>query len=390
MSVPRWAARLFDLGALALALAAVAVQVHLVASTAMGVDFVPVRAAAVALLHGRSVYTDPNFVYPPTAALALLPTAAGSIGTAFTCWLACFAAALFGAAVLVARAAPHSRRRVLALAALVLLGGAVASDALAVGNLTPPMAPVAVAVLLAFHRGRWRLGSALLVGSLLVKPLLLPLLLVPVLRRRWRALAECAIPGALLLLAAVLAVPGGTRFGQVLRYLLGGTNLHGANAINNLSLRGWVEAHRAPAALGIALAAAFGLTALVAVVRAVRAPRPPDAVRLGAFALCTTMLVSDISEEHYLLVLAAMTLLYVALDPTPRRVVAVAPALVLVGLPAAYLSLLGLDGLRQSCWVLAELLLFAALLPRTPARRRGRATPSPVPPPARVPAAAPA
>src|SRR5262245_15675354 len=61
---------------------------------AVGCDFVPLRHAAQALLDGASVYRDPSFVYPPTAALILLPTAALSETAAFGLWLALIAAAL--------------------------------------------------------------------------------------------------------------------------------------------------------------------------------------------------------------------------------------------------------------------------------------------------------
>src|SRR3954469_84018 len=207
---------------------------------AIGIDYLPVRNAAQALLDGQSVVTDPLFVYPPTAAVLLLPTALGSLTAGFVAWVLAGIAALLLAAGLVTREAPPSRRlAVFGVAIMGLLGGVIAARSLFLGNLSELLAPVAVGALLAFRRGRWLLGCALLAAALLVKPLLAPLVLVPVLHRQWAPLVRTMAPGGALLLLAVALVPGGATFPRVLRYCLAGTNLHGANAINNLSLRGW-------------------------------------------------------------------------------------------------------------------------------------------------------
>ncbi|WP_433291514.1 glycosyltransferase 87 family protein [Actinoplanes sp. CA-030573] len=178
-----------------------------------GLDYLPLRHAAEALLAGDPVFGDPAFVYPPAAAVVLLPAALGSPAAGFAAWVVAGAAALLLAALLIAREAPRPYRpHVFAAATLGLLGGVLASRSLFLGNLSELLVPVAVGVLLCFHRGRWLLGCALLAASLLVKPLLAPLVLIPLLHRRWAALLPTMLPGAALLLLSMLLVPGGRDF----------------------------------------------------------------------------------------------------------------------------------------------------------------------------------
>ena len=331
----------------------------------LGIDFLPLRSAAQALAHGSPVFGDPSFVYPPTAAVVLLPLALGEVTTAFIGWVLAGAAAMVLAAVLVARAAPvRWRTVVLGVALLGLLGSLIASRSLYLGNLSELLVPVAVGTLLCFHRGRWVLGCALLAASLLVKPLLAPLILVPLLHRRWSALARTMLPGGALLLLSMVLVPGGTDFPSVLRYCLGGTNLHGANALNNLSLRGWAEWHQVPHLIGVlASVVVLGVGAAVAG-RRLRGGNRPDPVWLGNVVLLTTFLAGRISEVHFLLVVLATVLLQVVLRPMPRRVaVRFLPGLLLLALPASYLPLLlGRANDGQTWLVTAEVLLLGALL----------------------------
>jgi hypothetical protein len=334
-----------------------------------GMDFLPLRNAASSLLHGQSVFTDPLFVYPPTAAVALLPTALGTTAAAFACWVATGVAALLLAAGIVARSArPPYRLAVFGLAALGLTGGVIADRSLFLGNLSELLVPVAVGTLLAFHRGRWLLGCALLAASLLVKPLLAPLILVPVLHGRWTALARTMLPAGALLLLSVLLVPGGTDFPSVLRYCLTGTNLHGTNAVNNLSLRGWAEGQHAPHLLAVAASAAVVILATTQIVRRLRRHRLPAPTWLGNVLLLTTFLTGSISEVHFLLTAYAVALLHLALHrPTAREWFRFGPGLALLAVPSAYLTLLmGPHNDGQSWLVAAELLLLAAFL-RTPA-----------------------
>jgi hypothetical protein len=324
---------------------------------AFGIDFDPLRNAATDLLHGDSIYTDPYFVYPPTAALLLLPTALGDADQAFAAWTIAGGVALAGTAWLIGRQAPPGRGAVLTSVALLgLLGGFAASRSLSLGNLTVFLAPAVVAVLLAFQRNRWTLGCAILAATLLVKPLLAPLILVPLLHRRWSAILRTMLPAGALLLLATALIPGGSRYPEILRYIAGGTNLHGDNAVNNLSLRGWAEAQAWPHLTGTAAAAAALLFLGVRVTSALRAGDSPPAAWLGTLVLVGTLLAGGISEVHYLLVVLAAVLLLLALEPP------------MLAIPGPYAQmLLGRGAGAQTWFVLAELSLFAALL-ATPVR----------------------
>jgi hypothetical protein len=358
--------------ALLLAIAVVIAGLELAAvlsPTAVGLDFVPLRHAAQALPHGRSIFGDPTFVYPPTAAVVLLPTALGSEPTAFRWWVLAGAAALGFSAWMISRTAPPGRRLLFAgVAVLTLLGSSVAHRSLFLGNMSELLVPLAVGALVAFDRGRWTLGCALLAVSLLLKPLLLPLLAVPVLRRRWTDLIRTMVPAVLLLAAAVRYVPGGRQFPVVLRYCFGGTDLHGANAVNNLSLRGWAEGQHGSHVLAL-IGSAMVVLLIACRIRAVpHTGERPSAAWLGSVLLIGAFLAGSISEVHFLLVAMATTLLHLA--SRPRFWGAFVPGLVVLGLPAAYTSMFSTSAGAQNWLVAGELLLLTALLlPPVPGRR---------------------
>jgi hypothetical protein len=324
---------------------------------ATGCDFLPLRYAAQTLLAGEPVYRDPSFVYPPTAAVALLPMAAAGETAAYAWWLLAGVAGSLLATVLIVRTAPRGSRAAYTAALVVaLFGGVVAHRSRYTGNLSELLVPVAVGVLLAFHRGRWLLGCALLAASLLVKPLLAPLVLVPLLHRRWPQVAVTMIPAAVLLLAGMLLIPGGTRFPTVFLHTLAGSNLHGDQAVNNLSLRGWAEAHGVPGALGVA--AALVLAAVVLV-------RARGQKHLGAVLLLGTFLIGGLSEISYLPVALAVALLQAATER--YRGLLLLPGFVMLAAPAAVVSaLLPTDGAMQTWLVLGELLLLGGLLAPLP------------------------
>lgn len=346
----------------------------------VGIDFTPLRDAGTALLHGRSVYSDPSFVYPPTAAPLFVPLGFGSSMVTYVVWLITGVVALALAAGLVARAAtPTFRLPVFAGGLLALVCGTAAAHSLFLGNLSVLLAPVAVGILLAFHRQRWLLGCALLAASLLVKPLLAPLLLVPAVRRRWWELVRTMLPAAGLLALSMLVVPGGNHFGRILSYCLSGTNLHGQNAVNNLSIRGWVEAQHAPASwgtIGSAVLVVVVLTRLVevAVRRGLGAISP---VWLANLLLLTTLLAGRISEVHFLLTVLATLLLQLVLEKSWFNLMLAAPGLIMLALPIEYLDLVVSPyQLRQNWLVGAELCLLAALvLSRRPEPRMVRLPP---------------
>jgi len=206
----------------------------------------------------------------------------------------------------------------------------------------------------------------------LVKPLLAPLLLVPAFRRQWLALVRTVLPGGVVLVVACAVVPGGRDFERVLRYCLSGTNLHGQNAVNNLSLRGWTEAHHCSPILGLvasAIVVAVVLFRLGWTARSGRGLSQISPLRLANLVLLATLLAGRISESHFLLVVISSIALQILAERSVRSLLWYLPGLVLLGVPVQYVnSWLGLDLLNQSCMVAAELLLLLGGLATGPLR----------------------
>lgn len=150
MRLPDRAPQLLRVALCAVAAFVVGNQLLLLADQAVvGTDFQPLRHAAQALRAGQSVYTDPGFVYPPTAAVVLGPTSLGSEMAAFRCWVVLSMAALALAGVLVSRAAgPRWRASVAAASVIVLIGSCAGSDSLFLGNLSLMLVPAAVGVVM--------------------------------------------------------------------------------------------------------------------------------------------------------------------------------------------------------------------------------------------------
>jgi len=322
---------------------------------ALGIDFPPLRNAGVALLHGRSIYGDHAFVYPPPAALLGVPFALPGAEVGFVLWLLLGTAALIVAGNRIVRSATADHGLLAAAAIMLFGGGCVATDSLWLGNASVLVVPLAVTAVLAFQQERWGWGCAVLVASLLVKPLLVTLLFVPALRRQWRPLGAALASGTAALLASVVLLPGGSHFPRVLGYLLRGTNLHGANAFNNLSLRGWAEYHHLSPTVGL-----VGSLAVVGVALAV-APRTgvgADPARLAATVLAATLLAGAIAEVHYLLTLGALVLVIVGRDARSLR--HLGPGLALLLAPASLRDVVPLS--IQTWYVVAEGLLLAGLL----------------------------
>ncbi len=380
-SIREPALRWLGLGLLVAAMGYAVVQAAAVLqSHVVGIDFLPLRHAAIDLTSGRSVYTDKDFVYPPTAAALLLPLAWGSTTFAFTWWIALSAAAPLTAAVIISRVSTvRPRLLVLGISAIVLCGGTTVTYSLALGNLTLVLVPVAVWIVVCLDRGRWTNGLATLAATLLLKPLLAPLLLVAALRRRWSPLLITMSCGAAILGVCIAVVPGGTAFFRILAYCLGGTNLHGTNAVNNLSLRGWVEAHGDPQWTGIVASVVVATIAGAVIWRRTRQRSTPSA--LANQVLLVTLLAGAISEIHFLVVVVATVSAELAMNPSRRRFALRLPGLAMLALPMSYLDLITTNGLAQQTWyVAAELallggaLLDGARLPRrVPAPRLSRA-----------------
>ena len=299
-----------------------------------GLDFAPLRSAGAALVHGLSIYADRRFVYPPTAAVALIPTTLGRYAAALDVWLVVSAAAV-GVAGLIAIAPWRGALWPLlsALGACILLKSDVLTDTLWLGNLSLLLAPVAVGVLLLFEARHWRTGIALLMLSLLIKPLLIPLVLIPLLQREWRPLADAIVVAAVLLGAAILLVPGGGHFVAVIGYLDGGSSLRGAEAVYNISIHGLAQRFAlgawATAARVIVIATAAG----IAVMWARRPASPGSVAAMGALLLLAFLLAGSLSEDHYLLVAAPCVLAALALSRKPLGMIGALPGLLLVAFP---------------------------------------------------------
>ena len=213
-----------------------------IATPGRGLDFGPLRDAALALVHGASIYTNPRFVYPPTAAVALLPLSIGSAGAEVDAWIvACTVAVALSGLLSIAPWRRGEWWLVAVLAAGLMVKSDALTDSLWIANVSLLLAPVAVGVLLLYEAGHWRAGSALLVVSLLIKPLLIPLILLPLLRGQWRAILGAALGGCVLLAAAILLVPGGGHFFSVLRFLENGGTLTRGAAVYNVSIRGLAQ-----------------------------------------------------------------------------------------------------------------------------------------------------
>jgi hypothetical protein len=355
--------RLVSLGCL-LAVIAVADQQarDAIATTIKGLDLLPLRHAGVALLHGASIYSDPRYVYPPTAAVALLPLSVGRYATTVDVWLVVSAVAVAAAGFL---SMTPWRRGLWLLASVLAAGLMVKSDALTdtlwIGNVSLLLAPVAVGVLLLFEAQRWRTGTALLVLSLLIKPLLLPLIVLPLLRRQWQAVAQPVIAGGVLLGTAILLVPGGEHFFVVLRFLEDAGTLIGRAAVYNVSIRGLAERLDAAAWGSAARVVVVASTAVAAYVWARAPSRPGGTAAIGTLLMLAVILAGSLSEDHYLLVAAPCLLTAIALGGRLSVLAAALPGLVLFAFPRHYLGNLGgsPQGL-QVRYVLAELLLAMA------------------------------
>jgi hypothetical protein len=135
-----------------------------------------------------------------------------------------------------------------------------------------------------------------------------------------------------LLVLAVLLVPGGWHFFSVLRYVVSGSTLTGKLAVYNISIAGLTE-RLGISGIGVGVRIVVGALALGVVVRWVRSPREAgDIAALGAYVLLSTFLVSSLSEDHYLLVMLPCVLLAAACRGA-RDLLLVLPGLVVLALP---------------------------------------------------------
>lgn len=308
-------------GLLVLACVLAAVAVYLcttgaLASRGAGKDLRPFHDAGAAVLAHRPVYAVPGFVYPPVAALLAVTVGALPFQAAVQAFTA-LAVSSLGATVAITAALLTPRRwplrwpvvAALALAALFSTHAMWRSVRLANVSLLLPL--VVVLSCWAFARGRWHLGTALVVASLVVKPVLLALLLLPLLRGRWCVVVVWTLVGGAVTAAASLLLGLGPGAVAAVRSLLGASYFTGRLAPDNLSLSGLALVHGIPGVVTDAVRVLLVVAVAVLLVRAVPALSPTDhrADRLrallaaGTAAQATLLLVGSISEVHYLPVL---------------------------------------------------------------------------------------
>ena len=162
-------------------------------------------------------------------------------------------------------------------------------------------------------------------------------------------------------------MPGAAQLSRVMGFVLGGTNLHGRNAVNNLSLQGWGEQFHHPAAALLAAMIVAGV-GVVGLARWARSDGDPDGGGVGAAPMGTVVLLSvflagRISEVHFLLTIIATVLLALLLRPSWRSALVALPGLALLVLPHDFFSGLAHSGAHlQTAYVVAQLLLLATCL----------------------------
>jgi Glycosyltransferase family 87 len=347
---------------------------HAVTVPYLGLDARPLKGAGQAVLNGTDVYAVHNFVYPPTAAVLLIPL--GAVDETVLARAAVIAgevaiAGLAVVAVLTFVPRRPSRAVLPPLLAAGLLAGFVSYHALALGNASVLLAPVIAGVAALGGRGRWSWASALLVLTLLVKPLLAPVVLVPFLARRWRPPLVCLAVAGVLALASLPLTGGVGRIAEVVRTLLQGSVLVGSKAGNNLSLTGFAAIHHVPDdALTVARLLVV-LLALLIVIPAVILGRELDTAQLAWTAtglLLAVCLAGNLSEVHYLYALVPGVVAVLA-----RARSWVARVLALAGLATLCLPLYGLATPTEQTWsVAAEAVLLVAFAVAALASLQGR------------------
>ena len=345
---------------IALALAATRIR----GTAASGVDVVPIYEAGRAVLHGQPVYDVPAFVYPPFAAVAMIPISALSLNRAFDVWRVLQVVVPLIACPFAARSVLPWRRAwpLAGLLVVLLLKGDVFVDSLFLFNPTLLFVLPAVAVPLLWSRNRWVAGAALLGLSLAIKPLLVLYVLIPVVLRQWRAVAWTVgtAAGLTLVGAAVSHDLGGLIY--LPQTIATSTNLHGELLTHNVNLASVREAH--PTLTVVTwLALLLVLTSVVGVLLGMRRVGPSASAFVaasGALALAPA-LAGSIDEIHYgVLGLPAL----VAILAQHRRLVPFLTALAATAVlltPRVYLRVDPLSyNTSQLRWAVGQLLVIMA------------------------------
>jgi arabinofuranan 3-O-arabinosyltransferase len=327
-----------------------------------GLDLGPIYRAGRATLHHRPVYDVPNFVYPPTAALAAVPLTVVPLHALSWVFLGVEIVIVAGiATTTISWFVP--RRWLPAAAGLVsgaLLLSHLAVHSLWLDNVSLLLAASTILACWLIGRGRWVLACAVLVIGLLLKPLLLPLVLIPLLARRPRELLLAAAGGTVLLLASLPFTAGLGQLPSVARKLAGGSVLVGRASANNLSLRGLADYHGLPAAPILVLRVAVCLAALWACVVFTRSGARldmPGAAALVSLLMLAVFLAGTLSEVHYLFVTVAGGCASLLLS---RRLAVRIPAV--IGIGATLFPLRHLQpSVHQGVLMLSEVAFFVAV-----------------------------
>lgn len=159
-------------------------------------DFVHYYRAGEAILHLKSPFDDPEFLYPPAVAFLSAPFALLSYVAARWSWFLISQACLISAAIIVWRSLGRGWTAALTVAAMWALGGA-ASESVALGQITPLLV---LLLAIAYSCGSTAQGLSIGAGfSLKYVPGALAVALA--LRRDMRALSSFAV--AVLVLVAI-------------------------------------------------------------------------------------------------------------------------------------------------------------------------------------------
>ncbi|WP_369069200.1 glycosyltransferase family 87 protein [Kineococcus terrestris] len=277
-----------------------------------GYDLAVYRDGARDLLAGADLYErrterGHSFVYPPLAALLMVPLLLLPPGVALLVWdLVLVVALLAGGGWLLRLAGLDARWRPAALALVVVSDPF--RESLVLGQISPLVVLALVAGVVIAGRGRPRAGALLagMAGAVKVTPALVVLLGAA---RGWRRFAGWTVAAGVALTAVGVAASPSALRSYLLGALWDSSRVAAPDTISNNSLAGAFASaglgDGAATALGAALSAVL---VVVLVVLVVRAQRPPAAAWAGERALhlglavsLLTCLASPVTWTHHAL-----------------------------------------------------------------------------------------
>ncbi|MGO4599345.1 glycosyltransferase family 87 protein [Terrabacter sp. 2RAF25] len=274
------------------------------------------------------------FVYPPSAALLFSPAALVENRLFVLCGLALTMVAALALATSLSSLLGAGWRSPLAAALLaVTVVSSVGTETLGYSNLSWSIAALAGWTLVAAQRGRWVLVAVMVGLAVAIKPMVVTLGLVLLARRRFRELVLAAAIPLVLNLATIplLRDPADFVTRVLPRVLSGSTTGVGSNpSIWAVGQRHGLEASLVWGLRGLVLAA----TALLVVAALLRRP-PGDLATVGLASAAGLMLVVQVNQPSYGLVLLplAAVLFRVGTAPVRVAVASAAGALLACGTP---------------------------------------------------------